>query len=148
MEYFGLILNRTFVIFVTPEALYGWKGRGPVTNMRSMYFPPYAQLLDNLALMHNREAIQKLASLKGGFVIPRSQVLGVELVGRKKWGMGAFRILDEFKSKHGFGWHARVCLDFENAKPLAPYRRQRDPTDILSILEAKAGLIVANVYFG
>jgi hypothetical protein len=88
MEYFGLILNRTYVVFIAPEALYGWKARGPVTNMQSMYFQPYVQMLNNPALMHDREAVQKLAELKGGFVIARSQILGIEFIRRNKWGMG------------------------------------------------------------
>lgn len=88
MEYYALILNRTFVVFIAPDALYGWKARGIITNLRPMYFQEYAQILNDRALMCNRDAIQKLAALKGGFVIPRSQILNVELIRRNKWGMG------------------------------------------------------------
>lgn len=88
MEYYALILNRTFVVFIAPEALYGWKVRGPVTNMQPTYFQTYAKIITDPALMHNREAVQKLAELKGGFVIPRSQIMGVEIIRGKKWGMG------------------------------------------------------------
>ena len=31
MEYYRLILNRTFVVFITPEGLYGWKAEGPAS---------------------------------------------------------------------------------------------------------------------
>jgi hypothetical protein len=29
MEYYCLSLNRTFVVFIAPEGLYGWKAQGP-----------------------------------------------------------------------------------------------------------------------
>jgi hypothetical protein len=88
MEYYALILNRTFVVFVAPDALYGWKARGIITHLRPMYFQEYAQILSDPVLTRNLEAIQKLANLKGGFVIPRSQILAADLVRRNKWGMG------------------------------------------------------------
>jgi hypothetical protein len=88
MEYYCLMLNRTFVIFIAPEALYGWKAEGIVTNMQPTYFQAYAQMLKDPSLMDNREAVQKLAGLKGGFVIPRSQIKAAELVQGNKSGMG------------------------------------------------------------
>ena len=88
MEYYGLILNRTLVAFISPEALYGWKAEKIVTNSDSKYFQPYVEMLNDPALMHNREEVHKLAGLRGGFVIPRSQILGAELIPEKKWGMG------------------------------------------------------------
>jgi hypothetical protein len=69
LEYYALILNRTFVVFVAPEGLYGWKAEGIV--------------------MRDRDAVRKLSNLKGGFFIPRSAIVSAEAVYKQKWGMGA-----------------------------------------------------------
>jgi hypothetical protein len=88
MEYYALILNRTFVVFSSPEGLYGWKAEGAVTASRTMYFQPYAEMLEDPALMRNREAVRRLSNLKGGFFIPRSDIVSVDVIHRHKWGMG------------------------------------------------------------
>lgn len=88
MEYFALILNRTYVVFVTPDRLYAWKVRGPVTNWNPAYFLPYSKMLNDRKLRCSYEAVEKLANLRGGFVIPRSEVVSVEPVYKQKWGMG------------------------------------------------------------
>jgi hypothetical protein len=88
MEYYALILNRTFVVFISPEGLYGWKAEGVVTASRTMYFQLYAEMLKDPALMRNREAVRRLSNLKGGFFIPRSDIVSVDVIHRHKWGMG------------------------------------------------------------
>lgn len=88
MEYYDLILNRTYVVFVAPDGLYGWKAHGPVDASNPRFFTPYQQMLEDEDLMKNLNAIRKLAKLKGGFFIPRSQLIGAEFVDKKKWGMG------------------------------------------------------------
>jgi hypothetical protein len=87
MEYYDLILNRTFVVFVVPEGLYGWKAAGPVSNGRPMYFEPYAEILKDPELMRNRETPRRLSDLKGGFFIPRSDIVSAEVIYKQKWGM-------------------------------------------------------------
>ncbi len=49
-------------------------------------------MLSDPDLMHSREAVQKLADLNGGFVIPRSEILTAEIIYGKKWGMVVFHI--------------------------------------------------------
>ena len=88
MEYYALILNRTYVVFVAPDGLYGWKVRGPVTNWNPLYFQRYAEILNDPKLMHNHDAIEKLAHLRGGFVVPRPEIASAELIYKPKWGMG------------------------------------------------------------
>src|SRR5277367_2320703 len=85
MEYFALILNRTFVIFIGPDSLYGWKAVGPIPAGVPLYFQKYAEILDDPRLMHDITAVRKLAELKGGFIIPRSEIRAVEVVPEKKW---------------------------------------------------------------
>lgn len=88
MEYYAVILNRTFVVFVTPGGLYGWKATGPVPAGVPDYFRPCAEMLRDPRVMHDLPAIEKLASLKGGFFIPRSDIRSAEFNPKKKSGMG------------------------------------------------------------
>jgi hypothetical protein len=44
MEYFAATLNRTFVVFVAPDGLYGWRVEGPVSARNRLYFEPYAKM--------------------------------------------------------------------------------------------------------
>ena len=88
MEYYGLFMNRTFVVFVSPDGLYGWKAEGTVTSTQSMYFEPYAEMLRDPELMQNMESVRRLSNLRGGFFIPRSDIISSDVLYKEKWGMG------------------------------------------------------------
>ncbi len=88
MEYYALILNRTFVVFIAPEGLYGWKAEGIVIACQPMYFRQYAEMLEDPKLVRDREAVRRLSSLKGGFFIPRSDIASADAIYEPKWGMG------------------------------------------------------------
>ena len=89
MEYYGLILNRTFFVFFQPEGLYGWTLEGPVTGIRPRYFQRYADRLIDPELIDQPEVIQRLSRLmKGGYFIPRTEILSAEINRKAKWGMG------------------------------------------------------------
>jgi hypothetical protein len=88
MEYFWLILNRTYVVFIAPEGLYGWKVRGPVTNADRTFYEPYQEMLKDDEFMRDWQAIEKLSRLRGGFFIERMAIVSVEYNERQKWGMG------------------------------------------------------------
>ncbi len=88
MEYYALILNRTFVVFIAPEGLYGWKAEGAVIACQPTYFRHYAEMLEDPVLMRDREAVRRLSDLKGGFFIPRSDIASVDVIHKPKWGMG------------------------------------------------------------
>lgn len=87
MEYYALILNRTYIVFIAPEGLYGWKAEGVVTASQPRYFQAYADMLEDPELMRDREAIRRLSQLKGGFFIPRSDMVSVDMIYGHKWGM-------------------------------------------------------------
>jgi energy-coupling factor transporter transmembrane protein EcfT len=89
MEYFALIMNRTFVVFIAPDGLYGWKAQGPVSAGNPAYFQPYAEMLEDPELMHDINAVRDLAKLNGGFMTPRSEIVSVEVIDKPKWGMAA-----------------------------------------------------------
>lgn len=88
MEYYAVVLNRTFVVFVARDGLYGWKATGPVPAGVPNYFKSYAEMLNDPKMMHDVSAVKKLATLKGGFFIQRSEILSVEFNPKKKSGMG------------------------------------------------------------
>jgi hypothetical protein len=88
MEYYGLILNRTYVVFVARQGLYGWKAEGIVSAGQTSFFEPYQTMLADPDLMRDQGAIEDLAGLKGGFFIPVADIASVEASDKSKWGMG------------------------------------------------------------
>jgi len=88
MEYYWLVMNRTYVIFIAPEGLYGWLAQGPVAASNRTYFEPYQRMLQDERFMRNHTAIQKLSGLPGGFFIGRSEIASIADDDLKKWGMG------------------------------------------------------------
>jgi len=88
MEYYALMLNRTFVVFVSPDGLYGWKAAGVVPAGVGDYFKHYSEMLKDPKVMHDIAAVRNLASLKGGFFIPRSEIRSAEFIAKPKLGMG------------------------------------------------------------
>ena len=87
MEYYWLVMNRTYVIFIAPEGLYGWLAHGPVAASNPTYFQPYQRMLQDERLMRNHAAIQKLSDLPGGFFFGRSEIASIADDDLKKWGM-------------------------------------------------------------
>ncbi len=88
MEYFALILNRSFLIFITDEGLRGWKFCGPVTTRIPNYYEPVETLLDDPEMAPGSDAFKELMHGRGTFIIPYSEVTSVNFVGKRKWGMG------------------------------------------------------------
>lgn len=88
MEYYWLALNRTYVIFIAPEGLYGWLAQGPVAAPDHAYFEPYERMLRDELFTRNHAVIQKLSLLRGGFFFGRSEIASIVDDDRKKWGMG------------------------------------------------------------
>lgn len=88
MEYYYGILNRTFVVFISFQFLYGWRACGAVTNGNRTYYEPLLEMLRDPDIARDRTAIEKLAKLRGGFCYASSAIAGVAVDGRQKWGMG------------------------------------------------------------
>jgi hypothetical protein len=87
MEYFALILNRSFLVFITDVGLQGWKFSGPVTARVPSFYEPIEELLDAPDMTPGSDAFNDLMH-EGTFVIPYSEVSCVSFVAKKKWGMG------------------------------------------------------------
>ncbi len=88
MEFYWGVSNRTFLVMVAPDGLFGWKVTGPVTNADRGFFEPYQQMLKDPGFPRDLPAIRKLAGLRGGFIYPRSEVVAVTSDDRRQWGMG------------------------------------------------------------
>lgn len=89
MELYWGISNRTFLVMVAPEGLYGWKVRGPVTNADRRFFEIYQEMLADPGFPRDLPAIRKLAGLPGGFIYPKSEIVSVISDDRRQWGMGS-----------------------------------------------------------
>ena len=88
MEYFALIWNRTFAVFVGEDGIYGWQVCGVVTNSDPEFYQPWAEMLKEPTLMQDLDAVRKLSQLRGGFFIPRATISEVLATDKPKWGMG------------------------------------------------------------
>jgi|SRR5579862_5444163 len=88
MEFYWGISNRTFLVLVAPEGLYGWKVRGPVTHADRRFFEIYQEMLADPGFPRDLPAIRKLAGLPGGFFYPRSEIAAVTSDDLRQWGMG------------------------------------------------------------
>jgi len=90
MEYYALLLNRTIFVFFQPDGLYGWTAKGLVSSLRPRYFQNYADRIKDPTVINDPEVIQRLARLmRGGFFIPRAEIVTAEIIAGRKWGMGA-----------------------------------------------------------
>ena len=88
MEYFGLVLNRSFLIFITEGGLRGWKFHGVVSSMEPLFYLPAEVLLDDPEMTPGSQAFENFMRQHHGFVWPYSEIRSVEFLDRQKWGMG------------------------------------------------------------
>jgi hypothetical protein len=89
MEYFALILNRSFVIFLVAEGLRGWKFSGPVANRDPLYFKPVEGMLDDPEVEPGSSDFKEWMNERPGFLIPTGQIVRADFDPTKKWGMGS-----------------------------------------------------------
>jgi hypothetical protein len=88
MEYYFLILNRSFVVFTYPEGLYGWKFCGPVSSLTPLFFVPFQDVANDPKIGPGSEEWRGLMDQPGSFFIARSEISSVDFVPTQKWGMG------------------------------------------------------------
>jgi hypothetical protein len=88
MEYFALILNRSFLVFISDDGLRGWKFSGPVTTNFPEFYKPAEELLDDPEMAHGSASFNDLMNGQGTFFIPYSEISSVVFAGKTKWGMG------------------------------------------------------------
>ncbi|MEP6715822.1 MAG: hypothetical protein ABJC09_09610 [Terriglobia bacterium] len=88
MQYFALVLNRSFLVFITDEGLQGWKFAGPVTAQYPEFYKPIEELLDDPEMSPGSAAFNELMRGPNTFVIPYGEIRSVDFAGKTKWGMG------------------------------------------------------------
>jgi hypothetical protein len=88
MEYFALILNRSFLVFITDEGLRGWKFVGPVSTKSPQFYKPIEELLDDPEMSPGSAAFNELMCGPNTFVIAYGEIRSVDFSARTKWGMG------------------------------------------------------------
>jgi|GEM_PF-1976455 len=88
MEYHTLIMNRSYVVYILEDGLYGWKFSDSVTANNPSFYMAYKDYLEVKEVIPSSNAIRKLSELPGGFFISRNHIRTVEFVDKKKWGMG------------------------------------------------------------
>jgi len=110
MEYYGLILNRTFLILITDDHLIGLKVNGMVSVEAGEEDPITASIINEKAIKGDlsnpylyikNEYFKKIENLnvfgeeiinedKSNFKISRQKIKKVTYDKRKKWGMGYY----------------------------------------------------------
>ena len=109
MEYYALILNRTFLVLLTKDSLIGLKGNGIVSvegggNMfakeisnsmavRGDLTNPYSYLKEKyIREIEDKNLFDKSVVLKNktNFIIPRTEIENAFYDSKKKWGMGYY----------------------------------------------------------
>lgn len=91
MEYYWFVMNRIFLVFISPEGLYGWQAQGPATSANRSQLATYQRMLGDVEFMRNRTAIGDLSRLPGGFFLSRSEIASVETDDRREWGLAGIQ---------------------------------------------------------
>jgi len=87
MEYWGLILN-SFVVFIHPSGLSGWKFKGPASTRDPLYFQPYEYMVNGTDPAHGSDEFQSMMKQRGSFFVERGDIASVIFDPTSKWGMG------------------------------------------------------------
>lgn len=88
MEYWGLILNRSFAVFVSPGGLHGWKFKGIASALNPFFFAPYERVVLDPDPAVGSEGFHRLMEKRGSFFIARDQIASATFDPTPKWGMG------------------------------------------------------------
>ncbi|MBZ5590806.1 MAG: hypothetical protein LAP39_01115 [Acidobacteriia bacterium] len=88
MEYFALILNRSFLVFITEDGLRSWQFRGVVSSLEPLFYEPVEVLLDDPDMTPGAPAFEELMQQRRTLFVPYTEIRSVEFVNRQKWGMG------------------------------------------------------------
>ena len=90
MEYYGGFLNRSYLVFVSPEGLYGIQFMGLLASTKEInYFKPALELLDDAFFRPGTAEFEKQRKQsRANFFIGANQVSKVTFDSSRKWGMG------------------------------------------------------------
>jgi hypothetical protein len=88
MEYYAVVLNRSFLVFITEDGLRGWRFHGFVSSMEPLFYKPAEDLLNDPELSPGSPAFDELMQHRHTFFVPYAKIISVELIEKQKWGMG------------------------------------------------------------
>jgi hypothetical protein len=88
MEYWGVILNRSFIVVIDSSGLRGWKFRGTVSALSVSFFKPYEWLVDGSGPAPDSADFRKMTKQGETFFIAREDIVSVRVDPTPKWGMG------------------------------------------------------------
>jgi hypothetical protein len=91
MEYYGLILNRTFLVFIYPDGLRGWKISGLTTHLTPEFVESYLHLLQAPRLKEGPAVLEMMMKQPGSFFISRGEITSVSFDPSPKWGMAGIQ---------------------------------------------------------
>jgi hypothetical protein len=92
MEYFALILNRSFLVFITDDGLRGWKFVGVVSTSSPEYYKLAEEMLDDPEMGPGSVDFNEMMSGPDTFLIRYGEIKSVEFAAKRKWGMGRIRV--------------------------------------------------------
>jgi hypothetical protein len=89
MEYYALMLNRSFLFFIAETGLLGWQFIGIVTAAAApRFYEPVEELLDDPEMAPGSPGFLELLHEMTTFTIPYASIESVEFAPKRKWGMG------------------------------------------------------------
>jgi len=90
IEYYALVLNRSFLVFASKEGLYGLKFSGPVSAHSLRYYEGPAEVLDDPWFTPGNPVFHEaMKESRDNFFLPGNEITDVEFDPTPKWGMGA-----------------------------------------------------------
>ena len=93
MEYYALILNRSFLIYAATDGLYGMKFMGLMMDTKQpRFFEGVEKLLDDPWFVPGSDGFEEsMKESRRNFIIRYSEIADVTFDSTLKWGMGAIQ---------------------------------------------------------
>lgn len=89
MEYHSWIFNRTFLIYLGSDGLYGIRFAGTVDNSQPEYFKPLLEVLEDPWFFPGTKAFKDMmAQHRTNFFISYKEIAAATFDTSRKWGMG------------------------------------------------------------
>jgi Zn-dependent protease with chaperone function len=90
IEYYALILNRSFLVFASKEGLYGLKFCSSISAHDPRYYERPSQTLDDPWFTPGNPAFHDaMKESRDNFFLPGNEIADVEFDPTPRWGMGA-----------------------------------------------------------
>ena len=125
LTYYGLVLNRTYRVIVTDRMVCGARVRGIMAApavVTARYDDPefyVSEKLDRAYADLDPESPEFLALDPANFQIPRDELERVELIEKRKWGLGGIPSTGRIVLHHAGSRRELILLGHQNAAAIA-----------------------------